>query len=49
MVCGDIAPFRFNLGARRRRVVNLTLLPLYRRERTLVFIEVVAGWAADPV
>jgi hypothetical protein len=30
-------------------MVNITLLPLYPREITLVSIEVEAGWVPDPV
>ena len=40
---------RFNLGARWGRVVNVTLRPLYSRERNLVPILHEAWWAPGPV
>jgi hypothetical protein len=38
-----------NIGARRRPVVDITLRPLYHRERTPVPIKQKAGWAPQQV
>jgi hypothetical protein len=44
---GGITPLILNLGARWRRVVNLTPWPFYPRVRTPVPIELEAGWAPE--
>jgi hypothetical protein len=44
---GGIVPFILKLGARWRRMVNITYRPLYRRETTTFPVAEKAGWAAE--
>jgi len=47
--CGRIVPGILNFGARWRRVVSFTPLPLYLRGKSLRYHWWEAGWALEPV